>query len=118
MAPLRPYFDTELLAYLGYAIEEEETGIRAHGGDPIALPSRWLSVLRLVQQGVLAEFESRFERLLEPLLLTVRFEQPEIRRAVFERFVAITPAIDLPYVFCSMFLLSSFFSCLCLSLDV
>lgn len=98
MAPLRSYFDTALLGYLGYAIEEEEAGIVAHGGDPINMPSRWLSVLRLVQQGVLAEFESRFDRLLEPLLLVVRFEQPEVRAAVFERFVNITAAVDLPHM--------------------
>ena len=55
-------------------------------------------MLRLVQQGVLAEFESRFDRLLEPLLLVVRFEQAEVRAAVFERFVNITAAVDLPYM--------------------
>jgi hypothetical protein len=48
-----------------------------------------------------AEFEARFERLLEPLLLTVRFDgevNKAIRSNIFERFVNITPAMDLPYV--------------------
>ena len=62
------------------------------------MPSRWLNVLRLVQQGVLAEFETRFERLLEPLLLAVRFQQTEIRQAVFERFVNVTASVDLQYM--------------------
>jgi hypothetical protein len=58
-------------------------------------------VLSVVQQGVQAEFEARFERLLEPLLLAVRFDG-EVDRAtrsdIFSRFVNITPAMDLPYV--------------------
>lgn len=98
MEPLRPYFDTALLGYLSYAIQEEEIGLTNKGGDPHAMPSRWLNVLRLVQQGVLAEFETRFERLLEPLLLAVRFQQTEIRQAVFERFVNVTASVDLQYM--------------------
>jgi len=41
-------------------------------------------VLRVVQQGVLAEFERRFDRLLEPLLLVVRFKDPATRNAVLQ----------------------------------
>jgi len=39
-------------------------------------------VLTLVQNGVLAEFEARYERLLEPLLLAMRFHAypPTVRR--------------------------------------
>ena len=98
MASLRPYFDTALLGYLSYAIQEEETGLINNGGDPHTMPSRWLNVLRLVHQGVLAEFETRFQRLLEPLLLAVRFQNTELRQAVFERFVNVTASVDLRYM--------------------
>ena len=39
-------------------------------------------MLTLVQNGVLAEFEARYERLLEPLLLAMRFHAypPTVRR--------------------------------------
>jgi hypothetical protein len=41
-----------------------------------------VKVLTLVQNGVLAEFEARYERLLEPLLLAMRFHAypPAVRR--------------------------------------
>lgn len=50
--------------------------MRAKGGDPVALPSQWLSVLQAVQRGVRADVERRFDRLLEPLLLVLRFDRP------------------------------------------
>jgi len=59
-----------------------------------------LQVLRVVQNGVQAEFERRFDRLLEPLLLTLRFdlEQEKVRDALLERFVNMTAPLDLPYM--------------------
>lgn len=79
MDRLRPRFDTELLAYLKYAVGEEEDKMRGKGLNPAELPSSWLQVLRVVYQGVLADFESRYERILNPLILVIRFEQPEVR---------------------------------------
>jgi hypothetical protein len=145
---LRPSFDTSLLGYLSFAINEEQLKMKREGGS-----SDWLKVLTVVKQGVLAEFEARYHLLLEPLLLAVRFYQEEISRimdeererrrggsnsstvslgrertysntsasedlalyekvrrrsereeefllasAVFQRFVHITPAVDLPYL--------------------
>ena len=81
MEPLRAYFDTTLLGYLDYAIQEEEAGIKANGGDPLNMPSRWLLCYDSCKKCWL--IENRFDRLLEPLLLTVRFEQPDIRAVVF-----------------------------------
>ena len=90
-------FDTSLLSYMKFAIEEEEMKIKAIGSDPVRFPSKWLQILQIISQvrkflflllllllliviklklilyvhikGVFAELESRFERLLEPLLL-------------------------------------------------
>ena len=92
---IKPKFDTEFLGYLKWAVEEEKTVIRLGGGDPAALPSKWLQVLYVVQRGVIAEFETRFERLLEPLILTIRFEDRDVRRSLLREFVAVTPAIEL-----------------------
>jgi hypothetical protein len=39
---LRPRFDTALLAYLRYAVQEEKDLIRLRGSDPDRLPSVWL----------------------------------------------------------------------------
>jgi hypothetical protein len=43
---LRPRFDTALLAYLRYAIQEEKNTIRLRGSDPDRLPSTWLQGIR------------------------------------------------------------------------
>lgn len=95
---IKPRFDTSLLAFLSYAIGEEMARITLRGVDPTLAPSDWLKVLHVVKQGVLAEFESRYAQLLEPLLLVVRFDDPALRSAIFERFVNITPAMELAYL--------------------
>ena len=56
---LRPKFDTALLSYLKFAIEEETAIIKNSGKDPASMPSVWLQVLQVVRQGVFAELESR-----------------------------------------------------------
>lgn len=95
---LKPKFDTALLSYLNYAINEEMLVIKRSGSDPVKFPSNWLLILKIVLQGVLAEFETRYERLLEPLLLVVRFEQEEIRTNLLRRFINITAPMDLQYM--------------------
>lgn len=95
---LKPKFDTDLLSYLKYAIEEEMNNVRLKGSDPVMMPSPWLTILRVIEQGVLAEFEVRYDRLLEPLLLVIRFEDVNIRRTLFSRFVNVTAPLDLLYM--------------------
>jgi hypothetical protein len=98
MEYMKPRFDSEFASYLKFAIEEEELLIRNAGSDPVRLPSNWLNVLRIVSQGVIAEFETRFERLLDPLFLVLRFEGREQRSDLFRRFVNITAPMDLQYM--------------------
>jgi len=98
MQYVKPRLDTALLSYLNYAMREETIRLRQVGIDAAACPSPWMQILQIVKQGTLAEFESRYAQLLDPLLLIVRFDDPVIRGAVFERFVAITPPMELPYM--------------------
>eukprot|EP01041_Mallomonas_annulata_P002918 gene2918-5731_t len=95
---IRPRFTTELLGYLNYAINEEILSLKKRDIDSTKLPSVWLRVLQVVKQGVFADFESRYERLLEPLLLVIRFDNEGLRTNLFERFVNITAPLDLPYL--------------------
>ena len=44
MEELRPLFDTTLLGFLNYAMQEEEMRIAAAGGDAQRLPSPWIQV--------------------------------------------------------------------------
>lgn len=60
MESLRPRFDTALLSYLKFAIDEEISVIKSSGKDPQTMPSVWLQVLQVVRQGVFAEIESRY----------------------------------------------------------
>jgi hypothetical protein len=98
MQYMKPRFDTAFLAFLNYAMGEESTRMRQAGVDPTAAPSEWLKVLLIVKQGVVAEFEARYRQLLEPLLLVARFDAGPLRSDIFRRFVAITPAMELPYL--------------------
>jgi hypothetical protein len=95
---VKPRFDTAFLAYLNFAIEEEKRNQRSKGYDATRYPSKWLLILTVIRQGVQAEFEQRYERILEPLLLVVRFEQKFIREDLFHRFVNQTAPIDLQYM--------------------
>lgn len=94
MEYLKPRFDTNLLSFLTHAIQEESSRIRRQQEQS----SEWLQVLQIVQQGVLAEFAARYDQLLEPLLLMLRFEDPDIRTDLLRRFVRITPSMELPYL--------------------
>ena len=45
----------------------------------------WWNTLLLIQQAVLAEFESRHETVLEALLLVLRFKDRTIRKVIRKR---------------------------------
>lgn len=95
---LRPRFTTDLLGYLNFAIQEEAIKVKQLGRDPANAPSTWLTVLQVVKQGVAADFEARFDRLLEPLLLVIRFDDLNVKSNLFMRFIEMTAPLDLPYM--------------------
>ena len=95
---IRPRFDTDLLGYLKFAITEEERFIAARGSDATRFPTQWLQILRVVQHGVRADVERRFDRLLDPILLTLRFTDPLVQERLFASFVNSTASLDLYYM--------------------
>lgn len=95
---LKPRFDTDLLSYLTYAIQQEEDMAKAQNIDFNLAPSEWHKILLIVKNGVLAEFERRYDSLLETIFILVRFEDDEVRRNLWQRFVNITNVMDLPYL--------------------
>lgn len=95
---IKPRFDSAFLSYLKFAIAEERQAIVSRGSDPDRLPSTWLQVLKVVYQGVLAEFEIRFSRLMEQLFIVVRFDQPELRRSLLASFINSTVPLELQYL--------------------
>ena len=95
---IRPRFDSDLLGYLKFAIAEEEQFIAARGSDATRFPTQWLQILRVVQQGVRADVERRFDRLLDPILLALRFTEPLVQERLFSSFVNNTASLDLYYM--------------------
>ena len=95
MRVVKPKFDTDLLSFIKYKINEEVENISKNGGDAYNSPSSWLQVLQVVYKGILSDFEHRYDRLLEPLLLVVRFDEPDIRTKLLIEFIEITPVVDL-----------------------
>ena len=95
---IKPYFDTKLLSYLRYAISEEEMKIKNYGKDPILTPSNWLQILNIVYNGISYELEMRFQRIIDPLIQILRFDQPDIRTQLFLSIIKTMPTLDLPYL--------------------
>jgi hypothetical protein len=92
MNQIRPYFDTNFLSFIKFSLELEERKCK-HAGIPM---SDWYNVLSIVYKGVFADFERRFDRVLDPILLVLRFSEASLRSEIFERFVNITNTLDLP----------------------
>lgn len=117
---LKPKFDTDLLAFVNHQIYDETLRLQRHeeklkslaslessarrGGDGVAglldlqqedKLRRWLVVLQILQQGILAELEHRFESQIEMLTILLRIFDPNVRLPLFQRYVAKTPPIDL-----------------------
>lgn len=104
---LKPRFDTALLAFLTHSIAEEENKMTSTASTTqSAMHSDWLQILKIVKQGVMAEFETRYDLLLEPLMLAVRFYLQAVEdvgnmplaKELLRRFVEVTPTIDLPFL--------------------
>jgi hypothetical protein len=95
MNEIKPRFDTELYGFLQYAIREEEVRLQRLG---ITAPSAWLQVLKIVETGVYEEFAARYDRVLEPIILSLRFDPQEFRSELFGRFVNITAPMDLRFM--------------------
>ena len=85
-----------MLGYLSY-YSRGKTGLINNGGDPHTMPSRWLNVLRLVHQGVLAEFET-VSAFIRATAISCALSKHRLRQAVFERFVNVTASVDLRYM--------------------
>ena len=96
---MRPLFDDGFIAYLKYAVAEEE-GRLARAGllhDPEY--NQWLFVLKIVQQGVHAEIAKGINRYLEHIWYILRMETPTERRMLLEKLVDVMPTLDVrPFV--------------------
>lgn len=96
---MRPLFDEAFIAYLKYAIAEEEGRLARAGilDDPDH--NRWLFVLKIVQQGVYAEISKGVNRYLEHIWYVLRMETSSERRMLLQKLIDAMPTLDVrPFV--------------------
>jgi len=96
---MRPMFDETFVAYMKYAVAEEEARLARAGllDDPDHC--QWFMVLKIIQQGVYTEIAKGINRLLEHIWYVMRMETPEQRRALLKEIVDDLPTLDVrPFV--------------------
>ncbi|KAG7339364.1 hypothetical protein IV203_006617 [Nitzschia inconspicua] len=96
---MRPLLDDAFVAYLKYAVAEEEAKLARQGvlDDPDY--NQWLFVLKIVQQGVYAEIAKGINRYIEHIWYVLRMETPRQRRALLEMLIDDMPTMDVrPFV--------------------
>ena len=91
---MRPLLDDVFVAYLKYAVAEEEARLARAGilDDPDY--NQWLFVLKIVQQGVYKEIAVSINRYIEHIWYVLRMETPRQRRCLLEMLVDDMPTMD------------------------
>jgi hypothetical protein len=96
---MRPLFDDSFVAYMKYAIAEEEGRLARAGVLDDPDHNQWLFVLKIVQQGVYKELSIGINRYLEHIWYILRMETPAERRMLLEKLVDAMPTLDVrPFV--------------------
>ena len=96
---MRPLFDDIFVAYIKYAVAEEEGRLARAGLLDDPEHNEWLFVLKIVQQGVYKEIAKSINRYLEHLWYVFRMETAEERRGLLERLIDELPTMDVrPFV--------------------
>jgi len=99
VADMRPLLDDSFVAYLKYAIAEEEGRLARAGLLDDQEESRWLFVLKIVQEGVYRELAKSVNRYLEHIWYILRMETRKERRELLEKLVDVMPTMDVrPFV--------------------
>uniref|UniRef100_A0A7S4AMV0 Uncharacterized protein n=1 Tax=Pseudo-nitzschia australis TaxID=44445 RepID=A0A7S4AMV0_9STRA len=96
---MRPLLDDAFVAYMKYAVAEEEAKLARAGllDDPDY--NQWLFVLKIVQQGVYAEIAKGINRYIEHITYVIRMETPQQRRRLLENLIDDMPTMDVrPFV--------------------
>lgn len=96
---MRPLLDDSFVAYLKYAVAEEEARLARSGIVDDPEYNRWLLVLKIVQQGVYAEIAKGINRYIEHIWYVLRMETPRQRRLLLSELIDAMPTMDVrPFV--------------------
>lgn len=96
---MRPLLDNAFVAYLKYAIAEEEGRLARAGllDDPDH--NVWLFVLKIVQQGVYTEISRGINRYIEHIWYVLRMKTKTERRMLLSKIIEKLPTMDVrPFV--------------------
>jgi hypothetical protein len=98
-ANMRPLFDDAFVAYLKYAVEEEEGRLARAGVLDDPEHNQWLYVLKIVQNGVYTELARGINRYIDHIQYVLRMETPTERRMLLEKLIDVMPTLDVrPFV--------------------
>jgi len=96
---MRPMFDDAFVAYLKFAVAEEEGRLARAGVVDDPEHNQWLMVLKIIQQGVYSEIAKGINRYIEHIWYVLRMETPKQRRALVSEFIDVLPSLDVrPFV--------------------
>jgi hypothetical protein len=96
---MRPLFDDSFVAYLKYAVAEEEGRLARAGVLDDPEHSQWLMVLQIVQQGVYSEIAKGINRYIEHIWYILRMKTRRERFNLLSEFIAVMPTLDVrPFV--------------------
>ena len=96
---MRPLLDDALVAYLKYAIAEEEGKLARDGVLDDPEHNRWLFVLKIVQEGVYSELSRGVKRHIDHIWYVLRMKSKSERKELLEKLIDVMPTMDVrPFV--------------------
>lgn len=96
---MRPLLDDTFVAYIKYAVVEEEGKLARNGLLHDPEHNQWLHVLKIVQQGVYNELAKGINRYIEHIWYILRMETPIERRRLLEELISVMPTLDVrPFI--------------------
>mmetsp|Transcript_18194 Transcript_18194/g.37666 ORF Transcript_18194/g.37666 Transcript_18194/m.37666 type:complete len:1207 (+) Transcript_18194:108-3728(+) len=96
---MRPLLDDAFVAYLKYAIAEEEGKLAREGVLDDPEYNRWLFVLKIVQEGVYAELSRGVKRYVDHIWYVLRMNSKSERKELLKKLIEVMPTMDVrPFV--------------------
>lgn len=96
---MRPLLDDTFVAYLKYAIAEEEAKLERQGVVDDPEYNRWLFVLKIVQGGVYSELSRGVKRYIDHIGYVLRMKTKAERRDLLATLIDVMPTMDVrPFV--------------------
>lgn len=96
---MRPLLDDAFVAYLKYAIAEEEGKLARAGVVDDPDHNRWLFVLKIVQEGVYTELSQGVKRYIDHIWYVLRMKSKSERKELLTKLIDVMPTMDVrPFV--------------------